>query len=101
MFKNEDQSLFHLVLSHSENSHRVSYTVDEKAWKIPCLSLPAHFLSPPHFSLFTPHFFISHQVRVSVSTVCCGDLSISLESPAGTVSLLLDTRPNDASDAGL
>lgn len=29
------------------------------------------------------------------------DLSISLESPAGTVSLLLDTRPNDASAAGL
>ncbi|XP_029359601.1 neuroendocrine convertase 1-like [Echeneis naucrates] len=41
------------------------------------------------------------QVRVSVSAVCRGDLSISLESPGGTVSLLLDTRPNDASTAGL
>ncbi|XP_039974572.1 furin-like protease kpc-1 [Xiphias gladius] len=41
------------------------------------------------------------QVRVSISTVCRGDLSISLESPGGTVSLLLDTRPNDASTAGL
>ncbi|XP_068425031.1 proprotein convertase subtilisin/kexin type 4-like isoform X2 [Clinocottus analis] len=41
------------------------------------------------------------QVRVSINTACRGDLSISLESPAGTVSLLLDTRPNDASSAGL
>ncbi|XP_029308100.1 proprotein convertase subtilisin/kexin type 4-like isoform X2 [Cottoperca gobio] len=41
------------------------------------------------------------QVRLSISAVCRGDLSISLESPAGTVSLLLDTRPNDASTAGL
>ncbi|KAM9352880.1 neuroendocrine convertase 1-like [Symphorus nematophorus] len=41
------------------------------------------------------------QVRVSISSACRGDLSISLESPAGTVSLLLDTRPNDASTAGL
>ncbi|XP_042346363.1 neuroendocrine convertase 1-like [Plectropomus leopardus] len=41
------------------------------------------------------------QVRVSISSVCRGDLSISLESPAGTVSLLLDTRPNDDSTAGL
>nr|XP_046256264.1 proprotein convertase subtilisin/kexin type 4-like [Scatophagus argus] len=41
------------------------------------------------------------QVRVSISTVCRGDLSISLKSPAGTVSLLLDTRPNDASSDGL
>ncbi|KAM8869954.1 neuroendocrine convertase 1-like isoform 1-T1 [Spinachia spinachia] len=41
------------------------------------------------------------QVNVSINAVCRGDLSISLESPAGTVSLLLDTRPNDASKAGL
>ncbi|XP_037533240.1 proprotein convertase subtilisin/kexin type 6-like [Nematolebias whitei] len=41
------------------------------------------------------------QVRVSINAVCRGDLSISLESPGGTVSLLLDTRPNDASAAGL
>ncbi|XP_047190979.1 endoprotease bli-like isoform X2 [Scophthalmus maximus] len=41
------------------------------------------------------------QVRVSVSAACRGDLSISLESPGGTVSLLLDARPNDASAAGL
>ncbi|XP_069393948.1 proprotein convertase subtilisin/kexin type 4-like isoform X3 [Paralichthys olivaceus] len=41
------------------------------------------------------------QVRVTISTVCRGDLSISLQSPGGTVSLLLDTRPNDASTAGL
>ncbi|XP_041842874.1 proprotein convertase subtilisin/kexin type 4-like [Melanotaenia boesemani] len=41
------------------------------------------------------------QVRVSINAVCRGDLSISLESPGGTVSLLLDTRPNDASTAGL
>ncbi len=50
------------------------------------------------FSFLPP---VSHQVRVSISTVCRGDLSINLESPAGTVSLLLDTRPNDASTAGL
>ncbi|XP_040901298.1 proprotein convertase subtilisin/kexin type 4-like [Toxotes jaculatrix] len=41
------------------------------------------------------------QVRVSIRAVCRGDLSISLESPGGTVSLLLDTRPLDASTAGL
>ncbi|XP_071061916.1 proprotein convertase subtilisin/kexin type 4-like [Pseudochaenichthys georgianus] len=41
------------------------------------------------------------QVRVSISAVCRGDLSISLASPAGTVSMLLDRRPNDASTAGL
>ncbi|KAI9520822.1 hypothetical protein NQZ68_013227 [Dissostichus eleginoides] len=41
------------------------------------------------------------QVRVSISAVCRGDLSISLVSPAGTVSLLLDRRPNDASTAGM
>ncbi|KAM4632835.1 neuroendocrine convertase 1-like [Polymixia lowei] len=41
------------------------------------------------------------QVRVSVSSVCRGDLSIGLLSPAGTTSLLLDVRPNDASTAGL
>ncbi|XP_056902340.1 furin-like protease kpc-1 isoform X4 [Takifugu flavidus] len=41
------------------------------------------------------------QVRVDISAVCRGDLSVSLESPSGTVSVLLDTRPNDASTAGL
>lgn len=41
------------------------------------------------------------QVRVSINAACRGDLSISLESPGGTVSLLLDTRPNDASASGL
>ncbi|KAM3873590.1 neuroendocrine convertase 1-like [Diretmus argenteus] len=41
------------------------------------------------------------QVRVSISSVCRGDLVIGLESPAGTPSLLLDARPNDASAAGL
>ncbi|XP_038159645.1 proprotein convertase subtilisin/kexin type 4-like [Cyprinodon tularosa] len=41
------------------------------------------------------------QVRVSLTAPCRGDLSISLESPGGTVSLLLDTRPNDDSAAGL
>ncbi|KAM4580378.1 furin-like protease kpc-1 [Odontesthes bonariensis] len=41
------------------------------------------------------------QVKVSINAVCRGDLSISLESPGGTVSLLLDARPNDASTAGL
>ncbi|XP_067458445.1 neuroendocrine convertase 1-like [Thunnus thynnus] len=41
------------------------------------------------------------QVRVSIRAVCRGDLSISLESPGGTVSMLLDTRPHDASTAGL
>lgn len=44
---------------------------------------------------------VCEQVSVSIDAVCRGDLSISLESPAGTVSLLLDTRPNDASAAGL
>ncbi|CAJ1061950.1 furin-like protease kpc-1 [Xyrichtys novacula] len=41
------------------------------------------------------------QVRVSINSVCRGDLSISLKSPAGTVSQLLDTRPMDSSTAGL
>ncbi|KAM4569022.1 furin-like protease kpc-1 [Fundulus diaphanus] len=41
------------------------------------------------------------QVRVSITAPCRGDLSISLESPGGTVSLLLDTRPYDTSAAGL
>ncbi|TNN44732.1 Furin-1 [Liparis tanakae] len=41
------------------------------------------------------------EVSVSVGSVCRGDLSISLRSPAGTVSLLLEPRPNDASTAGL
>ncbi|XP_008277410.1 furin-1-like [Stegastes partitus] len=41
------------------------------------------------------------QVRVSISAACRGDLSISLQSPGGTVSMLLGTRPNDASTAGL
>lgn len=50
---------------------------------------PPPFTSPlllVHTSLlfFSPP--VSNQVRVSVSTVCCGDPSISLESPAGTVS---------------
>ncbi|KAJ7985099.1 hypothetical protein DPEC_G00348560 [Dallia pectoralis] len=41
------------------------------------------------------------QVKVNLSSVCRGDLSISLVSPAGTVSMLLGTRKNDASAAGL
>ncbi|XP_034553028.1 furin-like protease kpc-1 [Notolabrus celidotus] len=41
------------------------------------------------------------QVTVSISSVCRGDLSISLQSPAGTLSLLLDARPNDSSTSGL
>ncbi|XP_055759371.1 PC3-like endoprotease variant B [Salvelinus fontinalis] len=41
------------------------------------------------------------QVKVSLSSVCRGDLSIALVSPAGTVSLLLATRSNDDSAAGL
>uniref|UniRef100_A0A3P8R5Y9 P/Homo B domain-containing protein n=2 Tax=Astatotilapia calliptera TaxID=8154 RepID=A0A3P8R5Y9_ASTCA len=41
------------------------------------------------------------QVRVSINAACRGDLSISLVSPGGTVSVLLDTRPYDASTAGL
>ncbi|XP_020565544.1 proprotein convertase subtilisin/kexin type 4-like [Oryzias latipes] len=41
------------------------------------------------------------QVRLGVSARCRGDLSVSLESPGGTVSMLLDSRPNDASTAGL
>ncbi|KAM6967622.1 proprotein convertase subtilisin/kexin type 4-like [Aplochiton taeniatus] len=41
------------------------------------------------------------QVTVSISSVCRGDLSIGLESPSGTASLLLAPRPNDASAAGL
>nr|XP_029498237.1 PC3-like endoprotease variant B [Oncorhynchus nerka] len=41
------------------------------------------------------------QVKVSLSSVCRGDLSIALASPAGTVSLLLATRSNDDSAAGL
>ncbi|XP_019896932.2 neuroendocrine convertase 1 isoform X2 [Esox lucius] len=41
------------------------------------------------------------QVKMSLSSVCRGDLSITLVSPAGTVSMLLGTRRNDASTAGL
>ncbi|XP_041649207.1 proprotein convertase subtilisin/kexin type 4-like [Cheilinus undulatus] len=41
------------------------------------------------------------QLRVNISSVCRGDLSISLKSPAGTVSMLLDKRPNDGSTSGL
>ncbi|XP_061573887.1 neuroendocrine convertase 1-like [Cololabis saira] len=41
------------------------------------------------------------QVIVSVNAVCRGDLSVSLRSPGGTLSLLLDPRPNDSSKAGL
>ncbi|KAM9514074.1 LOW QUALITY PROTEIN: PC3-like endoprotease variant B [Salvelinus alpinus] len=43
----------------------------------------------------------TREVKVSLSSVCRGDLSIALVSPAGTVSLLLATRRNDASAAGL
>lgn len=63
--------------------------------------------SPPGNSHTSVFFFsyalppVSHQVKVSINAVCRGDLSISLDSPGGTVSLLLDTRPNDASTAGL
>ncbi|KAL0984654.1 hypothetical protein UPYG_G00144790 [Umbra pygmaea] len=41
------------------------------------------------------------QVTVSLSSVCRGDLSITLVSPAGTMSLLLGTRSNDVSTAGM
>lgn len=93
---------------------------DKKAWSsidntvYVALSLCTHFLRlvflllyPSitllvHTSLFF-HFLppVSHQVRVSMNAVCRGDLSISLESPGGTVSVLLDTRPNDDSTDGL
>lgn len=57
------------------------------------------FTPPSFFFHFLPPF--SPQVRVSISAVCRGDLSISLESPGGTTSLLLDPRPNDDSTSGL
>ncbi|XP_030641192.1 neuroendocrine convertase 1-like [Chanos chanos] len=41
------------------------------------------------------------QVTVSISSVCRGDLSIALLSPAATRSLLLGTRQNDASASGM
>ena len=65
------------------------------------ISLTLYQSSFSHLRLFCFLPPIPHQVRVSISAVCRGDLSISLVSPAGTVSLLLDRRPNDASNAGL
>ncbi|XP_046899715.1 endoprotease bli-4-like isoform X2 [Hypomesus transpacificus] len=41
------------------------------------------------------------QVCVSLSSVCRGDLSVQLESPAGTVSVLLAPRRNDDWTGGL
>ncbi|XP_076135534.1 neuroendocrine convertase 1-like [Alosa pseudoharengus] len=41
------------------------------------------------------------QVMVSVSSVCRGDLSVVITSPSSTHSLLLGSRPSDASEAGL
>lgn len=41
------------------------------------------------------------QVTVSLTSVCRGDLSVEMTSPSGTRSLLLGSRPNDASEAGL
>lgn len=70
-------------------------------WLI-CLCAPTSWLHASN--LFTPTLlpsFIPPQVRVDISAVCRGDLSVSLESPSGTVSVLLDTRPNDGSTAGL
>lgn len=70
-------------------------------WLI-CLCAPTSWLNASN--LFAPTLFpsfISPQVRVDIGAVCRGDLSVSLESPSGTVSVLLDTRPNDASAAGL
>lgn len=67
-----------------------------------CLCAPTSWLQASNLFAHTllPSF-IPPQVRVNISAVCRGDLSVSLESPSGTVSLLLDTRPNDASAAGL
>lgn len=70
-------------------------------WLI-CLCAPTSWLHASNLlthTLLPP--FIPPQVRVDISAACRGDLSVSLESPSGTVSLLLDTRPNDASTAGL
>lgn len=83
MFKNKDQSL-------------LLYSLLFSLFFYPSINFLVH-TSPLYY--FLPP--VSHQVRVSISTVCRGDLSLRLESPAGTVSLLLDTRPNDASTAGL
>lgn len=78
-----------------------------------CKSLPLltflmiclHLKKSNHFLIHVPFFHssspASHQVRLGVSARCRGDLSVSLESPGGTVSMLLDSRPNDASTAGL
>ncbi|XP_031432777.1 neuroendocrine convertase 1-like [Clupea harengus] len=41
------------------------------------------------------------QVTVSISSVCRGDLSIEMTSPSSTRSLLLGSRHEDASEAGL
>lgn len=70
-------------------------------WLI-CLCAPTSWLHACNLSAHTllPSF-IPPQVRVDIHAVCRGDLSISLESPSGTISLLLDTRPNDASTTGL
>ncbi|TKS81670.1 Proprotein convertase subtilisin/kexin type 5 [Collichthys lucidus] len=68
------------------------------AWR---LSLRCAIVTPDVLLVMNRDRESVYWVRVSINAVCRGDLSISLESPAGTVSLLLDTRPNDASSAGL
>lgn len=74
------------VLSHLKNSREMFGGLKDSVFvsvRPPPFTSP---LLPVHTSLlfFTPP--VSNQVRVSVSTVCCGDPSISLESPAGAAS---------------
>lgn len=87
-------------LVSAQGSHMLQ-KIRPGGWLI-CLCAPISWLHASN--LFTHTLlpsFIPPQVRVDISAVCRGDLSVSLESPSGTVSLLLDKRPNDASTAGL
>eukprot|EP00064_Thunnus_orientalis_P018120 superscaffoldBa00004070_g18211 len=68
------------------------------AWR---LSLRCAIVTPDVLLVMNRDSESVYWVRVSIRAVCRGDLSISLESPGGTVSMLLDTRPHDASTAGL
>lgn len=79
------------TLSHLQKSPPADLSYDVFASEEVKSQIPFSHLSSP----------ASHQVRLSVSARCRGDLSVRLESPGGTVSMLLDSRPNDASTAGL
>lgn len=98
-FRQENYSA-ECCLASAQGSHML-LKIRPGGWLI-CLCAPTSWL---HASNLFRHTllpsFIPPQVRADISAVCRGDLSVSLESPSGTVSMLLDTRPNDASTDGL